>query len=77
MSDQNKTTATTRKPGGPMRGGPMGHMSMMKGDKAHDFKSTMVKLIEYLGSYKTSIVIVMIFAVASTIFNIAGPKILV
>ncbi len=79
MSDQNKTTATTRKPGGPMRGGPMGrggHMSMMKGDKAHDFKGTMVKLIEYLGSYKTSIVIVMIFAVASTIFNIAGPKIL-
>ncbi|NOQ95915.1 MAG: ABC transporter ATP-binding protein, partial [Desulfobacterales bacterium] len=60
-----------------MRGGPMGrHMSMMKGDKAHDFKGTMGRLIEYLGSYKTGILVVMIFAVASTGFNIAGPKIL-
>ena len=77
MSDQNRTTGTPRKPGGPMRGGPMGrHMSMMKGDKARDFKGTMGRLLEYLSSYKTGIMIVMIFAVASTIFNIAGPKIL-
>lgn len=77
MSDQNRKTETPRKPGGPMRGGPMGrHMSMMKGDKAHDFKGTMGRLIEYLGSYKTGILVVMIFAVASTVFNIAGPKIL-
>ena len=77
MSDQNRKTETPRKPGGPMRGGPMGrHMSMMKGDKARDFKGTMGRLIEYLGSYKTGILIVMIFAVASTGFNIAGPKIL-
>ena len=79
MSDQKRTTGTPRKPSGPMRGGPMGrggHMSMMKGDKARNFKGTMSRLIEYLGSYKTGILIVMIFAVASTIFNIAGPKIL-
>ncbi len=77
MSDQNRKTETPRKPGGPMRGGPMGrHMSMMKGDKAHDFKGTMGRLIEYLGSYKTGILVVMIFAIASTGFNIAGPKIL-
>jgi ATP-binding cassette subfamily B multidrug efflux pump len=55
------------------RGGPM---AMMKGEKARDFKGTMRKLIQYLGSYKIAIVIVMLFAVASTIFNIAGPKIL-
>lgn len=56
----------------------MGHspMAMMKGEKARDFKGTMVKLIQYLGSYKIAIVIVMLFAVASTTFNIAGPKIL-
>jgi len=79
MSDQNRKTETPRKPSGPMRGGPMGrggHMSMMKGDKARNFKGTMSRLIEYLGSYKTGILIVMIFAVASTGFNIAGPKIL-
>jgi len=51
-------------------------MSMMKGEKPRDFKGTMVKLIRYLGSYKIAIVIVMVFAIASTIFSIAGPKIL-
>ena len=59
---------------GPMgRGGPM---AMMKGDKPRDFMGTMRKLVEYLGSYKISILIVMIFAVGSTIFMIVGPKIL-
>jgi len=51
-------------------------MAMMQGEKARDFKSTMINLIQYLGSYKIAIVIVMLFAVASTIFSIAGPKIL-
>jgi ATP-binding cassette subfamily B protein len=56
----------------------MGHgpMAMMKGDRARDFKGTIRKLIAYLGAYKVSIIIVMLFAVASTIFSIAGPKIL-
>ncbi len=59
--------------------GPMGHggpRALMKGDRARDFKGTMVKLIEYLGSYRIPILVVMLFAVASTIFTIAGPKIL-
>jgi ATP-binding cassette subfamily B multidrug efflux pump len=72
------TNAST--PRGPMGGrGPMGRggpMAMMKGEKPRDFKGTMKKLIQYLGSYKVSILIVMIFAIASTIFSIAGPKIL-
>jgi ATP-binding cassette subfamily B protein len=57
-------------------GGGHGPGAMMPGDKARDFKSTMINLVQYLGSYKIAIVIVMIFAVASTIFSIAGPKIL-
>ncbi|MBN1309827.1 MAG: ABC transporter ATP-binding protein [Anaerolineae bacterium] len=63
-----------------MRGrGPMGrggHMAMMSGEKPRDFRGTMAKLIKYLGSYRVPIIIVMIFAAASTVFNIAGPKIL-
>ena len=62
---------------GPMRGGMMGRggpMAMMRGEKPRDFKGTMKKLIEYLGSYKVSILIVMVFAIASTIFTILGPK---
>ena len=80
MSFHGATTSSNRKPaGGPMRGGPMGRggpMAMMKGDKARDFKGTMRKLMEYLGSYKIAILIVMLFAVASTTFSIVGPKIL-
>ncbi|MBI1256691.1 MAG: ATP-binding cassette domain-containing protein [Chloroflexi bacterium] len=44
--------------------------------KARDFRGTMKKLIAYIGVYKISIVIVLIFAIASTIFTIVGPKIL-
>jgi ATP-binding cassette subfamily B protein len=51
-------------------------MAMMKGEKARDFRGTMAKLLDYLGAYKIGITIVFIFAIASTIFNIAGPKIL-
>ena len=62
---------------GPMGGhGPMGRGMMMKGEKARDFKGTMAKLIRYLSSYKVSIIVVMIFAIASTSFSIVGPKIL-
>lgn len=67
-------------PMGMMRGrGPMGHggpMAMMKGDKARDFKGTMVRLLDYLGVYRVPIIVVMLFAVASTIFTVVGPKVL-
>jgi ATP-binding cassette subfamily B multidrug efflux pump len=56
--------------------GPMGRGIMMKGEKARDFKGTMLKLVRYLGAYKLSISVVLVFAVASTIFSIVGPKIL-
>jgi ATP-binding cassette subfamily B multidrug efflux pump len=51
-------------------------MALMPGDRARDFKGTMSKLIQYLSDYKWGILIVILFAVGSTIFNIAGPKIL-
>ena len=51
-------------------------MGMMRGKKARDFKGTMTRLIQYLGAYKVSIVIVMLLAAASTVFTIFGPKIL-
>ena len=49
---------------------------MMPGEKAKDFKGTMGKLIAYLHRYLPAIVMVLLFAVASTIFSIIGPKIL-
>jgi len=62
--------------GGPGRGGPMRAMMRKEGDKVQDFKGTMKKLITYLGGYRRAIIIVIVFAIASTAANIAGPKIL-
>ncbi len=62
--------------GGRPMGGPMGGGMMRGGEKARNFKGTMKKLIKYLSVYKISIIIVIIFAAASAIFSIVGPKIL-
>lgn len=59
------------------RRGPMGHGGHgMPGEKAKDFRGTMKKLMAYLGAYKLQLLLVGIFAVGSTVFNIVGPKIL-
>ena len=55
--------------------GPMGH-GMRGGEKAKDFSGSMKKIFHYMGKYKVRIVLVMIAAMAGTIFNIVGPKIL-
>ena len=67
------------------RRGPMGGHGMQPTEKAKDFKGSMKNLIKYLSAYKLSLLLVLIFAVGSTVFsivvagtafNIAGPKIL-
>ena len=46
-------------------------------EKAKDFKGTVKKLLNnYVSKYKFQILIVIIFAIASTVFTIIGPKIL-
>ena len=60
---------------GPM-GGP-GRPGMDIQTKPKNFKATTKKLINnYLSKYKLAIIIVIIFAIGSTIFSIVGPKIL-
>lgn len=70
MSGQTDVKVPQRRRHG--HGGPVGFPA----EKAKDFKATMKKLIAYIGSYKAAIVAVMLFAMAGTVFNIAGPKIL-
>ena len=56
--------------GGPRKGG--------KGpiEKAKDFKGTTKKLVkDYLAKYKIALLIVIVFAIGSTIFSIVGPKV--
>ena len=49
---------------------------MMGGDKAKDFKGTIGKLFRYIGKYKAAVVVVAIFAIGSTVFNVVCPKVL-
>src|SRR5581483_5663016 len=57
--------------------GPMGRGPMLLGvQKARDFKGTMRKLLEYLKAYRVSLIVAIIFAIASTVFAVVGPKIL-
>ena len=53
-----------------------GHGPMRAGEKAKDFKGTMKKLWNYISEYRIGLFFVMIFAICSTVFSIAGPKIL-
>lgn len=69
---ENKDSSRPKR--GPMGGG-LGRMGA-PGEKAKDFKGTLKKLLKYLGKYKIAIIIVIIFAILSTVFSIVGPKIL-
>ena len=49
---------------------------MAPGEKARDFKGTMLKMLDFLGRFKLRLFIVFVFAIGSTVFNIIGPKVL-
>lgn len=55
-------------------GGP--GSNMMPGEKARDFKGTLRKFAGYLKPYRFRLLIVFLFAVASTVFNIVSPTVL-
>ena len=59
----------------PRRRGPMGR-GMQPGEKPKDLKKSVKKLMQYIAKYKIAIFVVMLFAAFSTIFNVAGKKIL-
>ena len=68
------------RPAGAMGGrGPMGGgHGPMRGTvvKAKDFKGSIKKLLRYLKPYALQLIVVVIFAIASTVFMILGPSIL-
>ena len=55
---------------------PRGHGGHMSAEKAKDFKTAMKRLLNYMKRYRLQLVVMMVFAVGSTIFNIVGPKVL-
>ncbi|MDR0357210.1 MAG: ABC transporter ATP-binding protein/permease [Clostridiales Family XIII bacterium] len=55
-------------------GGPGG--GMIPAEKPQNFKGTVKELWRYVSVYRISLIVVLFFAVAGTLFNILGPKIL-
>ena len=75
MSNERNTNSASRPKRG--MGGPMGHgRGMAPGEKAKDFKGSIGKMLRYMGKYKIAVVFVMIIAACSTVFSVAGPKVL-
>ena len=74
MSNTEQTTNKPPRMREPMGGGP--HGGHGPAEKAKDVKGTTKKLANRLSKHKIAIIIVMIFAIGSTIFSIVGPKIL-
>lgn len=70
--EEQKVEFKPKRPRGPM-GGPG---AMMGGEKAKNFKGSIGKLIKYMGSYKFAILLVMVVAAISTVFSVAGPKVM-
>jgi len=60
---------------GPGAGGGHGPFGM-PGEKAKNFKGTLRRLVSYLAPHRSAILIVFGMAILSTVFSVAGPKIL-
>lgn len=48
----------------------------MTGDKPKNFRKSLGKLFKYMGRYKYAIFAVMVMAAISTVFSVAGPKVM-
>lgn len=76
MSEMRHNRNAGKGPMGGRRGGPMGGGFGRPVEKAKDFKGTFKRLIRYLKPHRMNLIIVLIFAIASTSFTIAAPKIM-
>ena len=56
---------------------PRGRMGRgMPGEKPKNFRKSLGKLFKYMGRYKYAIFAVMVMAAISTVFSVAGPKVM-
>lgn len=79
-SNADGARASGRQNFGPGRGRPGGFGGPRGGfgapvEKAKDFKGSFKRLVKYLKPHKIRLILVMIFAVLSTVFSITAPKI--
>ena len=71
----DQVSASAQAPKRPRRGHGHGR-GMMPGEKAKDFKGTVKRLLAFMGQFKAALVVLLVFAIGSTVFNIIGPKVL-
>jgi len=84
MSQNRESSAQTRdsalksmpREDGPRMGpGPRGHGIGTPVEKAKDFKGTLRRLVHFLKPHQAKLILVLILAMASTLFTIAAPKV--
>ena len=71
--DNKEQFKTPQKKRGPSHG-PGAMMAPV--EKPKNFRKSFGKLLAYIGKYRIAVVIVMIFAAVSTVFQVLGPKIM-
>ncbi len=76
MSDKRNKSHVSRQGRGNGPGGGPGGMGMMMGEKPKEFKKTIKKLLIYLKPYYIHMILVMVFAIGSTVFSIVSPKVM-
>lgn len=74
MSNNNKHPEGFKRNMGGRRMGPGGHGGMMPGEKAKDFKGSIKSLASYIWEFKIKLLLVILFAIGSTVFSIIGPR---
>lgn len=60
----------------PLKRGGHGMGGMVVTEKPKNMKKTLRSLFAYMKAYRLQIILVLLFAIGSTVFNIVGPKIL-
>lgn len=72
-ADEKRMSQNRRKPhvGG---GGP--HGGFVGAEKPKNFRKSLKDILNYMGKYKIAVFVVIVFAAAATVFQVAGPKIM-
>lgn len=69
IAERREEEAAKRRSGGRRHG-------RMVGEKPKNFKKALGQIFRYIGHYRIAILIVMVFAVAATVFQVVGPKVM-
>lgn len=60
----------------PRRRGGRGPSGIAPGEKPKNFRKAIGDIIKYMGPYKFGVMVVIVFAIAATVFEVVGPKVM-